>query len=86
MLFNNGHAITITETSSMMDNALQMTIQQPAVSNHDPLEQYVSDTTNACQDNMLVLTSTHIHSVVLPSTNTIYRYFSSTFEVSVFGH
>ena len=67
-----------------------MTIQQPAVSNHDPLEQYVSDTTNACQDNMLVLTSTYIHSVVLPSTNTvnncIYYYFSSTFEVSVFGH
>jgi len=67
-----------------LDNTLQMTIQQPAVSNHDPLEQYVSDTTNACQDNMLVLTSTHIHSVVLPSTNTAKH--SSTFEVSVFGY
>ena len=85
VLFNNDVAMDGI-ASSMMDNTLQMTIQQPAVSNHDPLEQYVSDTTNACQDNMLVLTSTHIHSVVLPSTNTIYRYFSSTFEVSVFGH
>ena len=38
---------------------------------------------------MPVLTSTHIHSVVLPSANTtnhsIYYYFSSTVEVSVFG-
>ena len=47
---------------------MQITTQQPAVSNHDPLEHYVTDTTNDCQDHMLVLTSTHIHSVVLPST------------------
>ena len=81
MLFNNGHVVTVMETSSIMDNTLQMTIQQTAVSNHDPLEQYISDTTNACQDNML---ATHIHSVVLPSTNTTKH--SSTFEVSVFGY
>ena len=40
---------------------------------------------------MPVLTSTHIHSIVLPSTNTCTAnhsvcYFSSTVEVSVFGH
>ena len=80
MLFNNGYAVTIMDISSMM---LQMTTQQPAVSNHDPLEDCVTDTTNDCQDNMLVITSTHIHSDVLPSVNhSVYNYFSSAFEVA----
>ena len=70
MLFNNGHDIPITDT------------QKPAISNCDPSEQYVSD---GCQDNKPVLTSTHIHSAMLSPTyipkQSIYCYFSSTFEV-----
>ena len=78
MLFNNGYAVTMVQT----------TTQQPAISNHDdPLEHYVTNTTNDCQDSMLVLTSTHIHSVVLPSVNhSIYCCFSSAFKVSVLAH
>ena len=85
MLFNNGYAVTVMDTSSNM--MVQVTTQQPAVSNHDdPLEHYVTDTTNDCQDDMLVLTSTHIHSVVLPSVNhSIYCYFSYAFEVSSYA-
>ena len=79
-------AITlIMDNSTMMDNTLQrITQQQPFVFTEVDPEHYVT-TTNDCQDNMPVLTSTHIHStsVVLPSTNnSIYSYFSSNFQVA----
>ena len=78
---------TVGTTSSMMDSTLQMITQQKAfVCSKVDLEHCVTDTTNAYQDNMLVLTSTHTHSVVLPSSSTanhsIYHYFSSTFQVA----
>ena len=58
MLFNNGYAVTVMDTSSNM--MVQVTTQQPAVSNHDdPLEHY--GTTDDCQDSMLVLTSSYTH-------------------------
>ena len=37
MLFNNGYGVSILNTSSMMDNTLQMMIQQPAASSLDLL-------------------------------------------------
>ena len=78
---------TVGTTSSMMDSTLQRIIQQPFVYSQVDPEHYVTDTTNPYQDNMLVLTSTHIHNVVLPSSNTanhsIYSYFSSTFQVAI---
>ena len=59
MMCNNGHVIPITDT------------QQPAISNYDPSEQYVSD---ACQDSAVLL------STCIPKQS-ISCYFSSTFEV-----
>ena len=50
MLFNNGYVVTIMDTSSMIGNTLQVTIQPSTVK------------------------------------YSIYYYFSSTFEVSAFGH
>ena len=77
---------TVGTTSSMMDSTLHMITQQPFVCSKVDPEHYVTDTTNAYQDNVLVLTSTHTHSVVLPSSSTanysIYHYFSSTFQVA----
>lgn len=84
IVFNNGYAATVMNTRGMM---AQIPTQQPTVSNHHPLEHFVTDTPNDCQDNMLVLASTHIYSVVLPATNTanysIYPYFSFAVKVSV---
>ena len=77
---------TVGTTSSMMDSTLQMITQQPFVCSKVDPEHYVTDTSNAYQDNVLVLTSTHTHNVVLPSSNTanhsIYNYFLSTFQVA----
>ena len=50
MLFNNGYVVKIMDTSGMIGNTLQVTIQPSTVK------------------------------------HSIYYYFSSTFEVSVFGH
>ena len=89
MLFNNGYAVTIMNCGSMSSRdetllPLQVTMQQPTVSNHYPLELEASNTTNAYQHNMVELTSTLIHSAVLPSTagQSLYYYFSSAFEVA----
>ena len=77
---------TVGTISSMMDSTLQMITQQPFVCSKVDPEHCVTDTTNAYQDNVLVLTSIHTESVVLPSSNTanysIYHYFSSTFQVA----
>ena len=87
MVFNNGY-VTIMDNSSMRDtNLLQMpTMHQPAISNHYPLELQATDATNACRDNMVALTFSHMHSVVLPSANTenhsLYYFVSSAFEVA----
>ena len=82
--------------SVMVENTLQITARQPNVGNDNPPEHFITDTTSDCDNNMLVLTSTHIHSDVLPSTNTenhsIYQFFSSINEVrtrtitDVFGY
>ena len=34
MLFNNGYVVTIMDTSSMMDNPLQVTIQPQSTAKH----------------------------------------------------
>ena len=79
--------LTTVNTSSMMDNTLQRITQQPFAFTKVYPEQYVTPT-NDYQDHMLVLTSTHMYSAVLPSTNTtvtnhsIYSCFSSNFQVT----
>jgi len=78
MLFNNGHDVTVMNTS-----ATQLTMQQPVVSSLDPVWP-VSDTTTACQNNLYL--ATDIQSIVLSQSKavTIYPYFSScTLEVSI---
>ena len=50
---------TVGTISSMMDSPLQMITQQPFVCSKVDPEHCVIDTTNAYQDNVLVLTSTH---------------------------
>jgi len=78
MLFNNGYDVTVIDTSTT-----QLTMQHPVVGSP------VSDTTTstACQDNLIILISTDIQSVVLSQSKvvkySIYPYFSSTLEVSI---
>jgi len=77
MLFNNGYDVTIMNTSGTQ------LIMQPVVSSLDP----VSDTTTACQNNLITLISIDIQSIVLSQSKamkySIYPYFSSTLEVSI---
>jgi len=81
MLFNNGYDVTVMNTSTT-----QLTMQQPVVSSLDPVWP-VSDTTTVCQDNSI---ATDIQSVVLSQSKavkySIYPYFSSTLEVSIYSY
>ena len=62
MVFNNGYVVTTMDNSSVKDTTLlQMTMQQPAISNHYPLELQVSDTTNASQESMVASYSVNIY-------------------------
>ena len=85
-----GRKMSNTETASasmmLLNNGYDVRVMEPVLSSHDPLKQYVFNTTNAYQDNMLVLTSTNVHGVAchqhIPITNhSIYYCFSSAFEV-----
>ena len=51
MLFNNGYGVTILNTSSMMDNTLQMMIQQSSTGTHS----VVSIPTNVAENNSIFL-------------------------------
>jgi len=77
VLFNNGYYVTIMNSS-----ATQQTMQNPVVNSP------VCDTTTGCQDNLIILISTDIQSIVLSQSKavkySIYPYFSSTLEVSIY--